>query len=140
MLKQRGRPLWVTQFQCCPWQIYSNISLKYFSLYRKRRERGIVSESLPSTTQKILITNLSVGILFWQMYLQLGKITIEPIPYSRVDTDNAYWICFQKESPGQQYIWHSMRGICHVADMFSLHCPYHPDSRSFIFQRNCSLN
>lgn len=117
-------------------------SPKYFFLYtgKERNKSETISESLPITTEMILITNSSVGRLFWQMYLQLGKITNEPIPYSRVDTGSAYWICSQKKNPGQQYIWHSARGICHVIDMFSLHCPHHPDSRSFIFQRNCSPN
>lgn len=77
-------------------------SPKYFFLCtgKERNKSETISASLPRTTEMILITNSSVGRLFWQMYLQLGKITNEPIPYSRVDTDSAYWICSQKRILG----------------------------------------
>jgi len=51
----------------------------------KRHNFGIT----PPTTEMILITSSSVGRLFWQMYLQLGKITNEPVPCSGVDAGSA---------------------------------------------------
>lgn len=67
-----------------------SVFTEVLSLHRKRKkEKKNNFRITPPTTEMILITNSSVGRLFWQMYLQLGKITNELIPYSRVDTDSA---------------------------------------------------
>lgn len=90
---------WTTQFWYCPWQISINILPSFFPTQGKKDKRNNFRIT-PLTTEMILITNSSVGRLFWQMYLQLGKITNEPIPYSRVDADSACWICSQKRVLG----------------------------------------
>lgn len=67
---------------------------------KRKKEKRNNFRITPPTKEMILITNSSVGRLFWQMYLQVGKITNELIPYSRVDTDSACRMCSQKRIPG----------------------------------------